>query len=305
MLRIGFIFPCALMCCAFFSGCGTNNSDKVHVLCTTGMISDVVKNIAGETLKIHTVMSAGVDPHLYRPTHRDMKLLKTAEVVFYNGLHLEGRMQEVLEIQKKKQRKVFAVSEGLPHDKVIVSAAFVTAEDPHIWHDVSNWVAVSHYVAKVLSEIYPEHRDAYHKNLKVFVGRLSELHQWIGQKLETLPSQSKYLVTTHDAFSYYSRAYGLKVKTLLGVSTQAEYGLKDVEEMVRFVVDHNVKAVFFESSVSSKALESIVEGCAALGSDISIGGKLYSDALGTSGRPEGTYIGMMKQNTLTILAALK
>ena len=289
--------------CFIVLGCESKSS-RIQVLSTTGMIGDVVKNIAANTLSIHTMMPAGVDPHLYKPTHKDMVMLKEATLVFYNGLHLEGKMQEILEVQRKKKRKVLPVCESLAAQNIITAIGFVTSKDPHIWHDIQNWKAVSRYITEVLCQTYPQYQGTYQKNLRNYLDSLDVTDSWVQKKMQQIPIEKRYLITTHDAFSYYGRRYGLEVKTLLGISTQAEYGLKDVEQMIAFILDKNVGAIFFESSISSKSMETIIEGCTARGAKVAIGGELFSDALGREGSPEGSYIGMMRHNAQTIFDAL-
>ena len=279
---------CVLVCCA------CQKSTPIQVLSTTGMIGDVVKNIAGNTLHTHTMMAAGVDPHLYKPTHRDMMMLKEATLVLYNGLHLEGKMQDVLETQGTNQRKAIAVATAIPPQNIIHSKSFVSSKDPHIWHDIENWKAVSRHITAILSQTYPQHKALYQKNLTTYLAQLEEVDVWILKKMKQIPPKKRYLVTTHDAFSYYGRRYGLEVKTLLGISTQAEYGLRDMEEMISFVTQYQIPAIFLESSISSKAMEAIIEGCAARGVPVAIGGELLSDALGKDKTPQGSYIGMMR-----------
>ncbi len=290
------------------AGCGGRtsgeDSGKPKIVCTTGMIADAVSQVAGELATVTALMGPGVDPHLYKATQGDLRELTQADFIFYNGLHLEGKMGEVLE-KLGRQKPVIAVGESLDESLLINSSAYASAFDPHIWFDVSLWARIVDHIGIVLAEADPGHGETYLRNASNYRNRLEALHLEVTDDIASIPERQRVLITAHDAFEYFGQAYGIEVRGLQGISTVSEYGLKDVTDMVNFIVDRGIKAVFVESSVPRKSLEAVVEGCARRGHTVSIGGTLFSDAMGEAGSPEGTYPGMVQHNVKTIVEALK
>lgn len=278
------------------------NTGKLYIVATTGMIKDAVVHIAGEYADVDGLMGPGVDPHLYRATPTDLQRLRKADIVFYNGLHLEGNMIEVLE-KLGRQQKVFAVADGIPHDRLINFNA--QTHDPHIWFDVSIWMEAVKQVGKKLAEVDPAHADIYQERLADYLSELQQAHEKAKEEIATIPIESRVLVTAHDAFTYFGRAYNIEVRGLQGISTLSEFGLKDISALVNFISERKVKAVFVESSVPPKSLEAVVSGCEGKGHHVKIGGTLFSDAMGADNTPEGSYLGMFQYNVKAIVNSLK
>ena len=276
----------------------------LQVVCTTGMVGDAVAHLMGEHAEVKTLMGPGVDPHLYKATQGDIEALTRADLIVYNGLHLEGKMTEILE-KLSSSRKVYAVGELLPTNKLINSTDYVDAHDPHIWFDVALWEDAISELADELKKDYPEFSSDLETNSASYADTLKRLHLEVAQGIKTLPERQRVLITAHDAFKYFGKAYGMDVKGLQGISTASEYGLRDVSDLVNFVSENNIKAIFVESSVPRRSIEAVIEGAGERGHDLVLGGELYSDAMGSAGTPEGTYTGMVRHNLNTIVKALK
>lgn len=277
---------------------------KLRVVSTTGMIYDAVVNIAGDSVEAQALMGPGVDPHLYKATQGDLQRLTGADVVFYNGLHLEGKMGEVLE-KLGRLKTVVAVADQIPGTELRQTPLFAGNYDPHIWFDVSLWKEAVKTVGKTLIEADSINAAVYQENMDAYLRELDALHNWVEEEIASIPANQRILITAHDAFGYFGDAYNIEVKGLQGVSTQSEFGLKDIAELVNLIVERQIKAVFVETSVSDRAINAVVDGCRQRGHDVVIGGKLYSDAMGEFGTEEGTYIGMVKANVNTIVSSLK
>jgi manganese/zinc/iron transport system substrate-binding protein len=291
------------------SACGSKDSDalgngKLKIVTTTGMIQDAVEHVAGEHAEVIALMGPGVDPHLYKATQGDLQKLTDADVVFYNGLHLEGKMGEVLE-KLGKTRPVIAVSSEIPDSLLRAVPGFQGAHDPHIWFDVQLWEhavrSVSNFMQKHDSTNAVEYRD----NGNRYITQLDSLHEAVKKSVLKIPEEQRVLITAHDAFGYFGDAYKVHVRGLQGISTVSEFGLRDVTELVNFIISRKIKAIFVETSVSKKSIEAVVEGCRDKGWNVKIGGSLYSDAMGQAGMPDGTYVGMVSANVKTIVEALK
>lgn len=278
--------------------------EKLTIVTTTGMIGDAVTNIVGNSAEVISLMGPGVDPHLYKVTQSDIKKLLNADVIFYNGLHLEGKMGEVL-AQMSAKKPVIAIYNGLTNKQLRATTEFKGNFDPHIWFSVQLWTDVVRFIGKNLAEIDQAHASFYKANTAQHVEELTILHSWTTEQINTIPEKQRVLITAHDAFGYFGREYGMEVKGLQGLSTAAEYGLRDVIIMVDFIIENKIKAVFVESSVSDRSIKAVMEGCKDKGHQVIIGGTLYSDAMGAENKPEGTYIGMVKHNVTTIVEALK
>ncbi|HSI90050.1 MAG TPA: zinc ABC transporter substrate-binding protein [Adhaeribacter sp.] len=277
---------------------------KLKIVTTTGILADAVQNITQDLAEVEALMGSGVDPHLYKATQGDLKKLQEADMIIYNGLHLEGKMGEVLE-KLAKRKNVIAAADGLEETQLRKALEFSTTYDPHIWFDVALWKKSVEFISQKIQEKDPKNQAAYEKNTAKYVQELYLLNTWVIKEIASVPEQQRTLVTAHDAFGYFGRAYKIEVKGLQGISTVSEFGLRDVSELVNMIVENKIKAVFVESSVSPKAIEAVVAGCRDKGHEINIGGTLYSDALGAEGTEAGTYIGMVRHNVQTIVKALK
>jgi manganese/zinc/iron transport system substrate-binding protein len=295
------------LCILLWMGCTneakktTTTGGKIYIVTTTGMLADAVQHAAGEYATVEALMGPGVDPHLYKATGSDLSKLNKADLIFYNGLHLEGKMTEVM--AKLGQKKpVIALGDKLPPERLINHGA---AHDPHIWFDVSLWAEILPLITDELVAYDDAHGQAYAENSIKYQKELLELDTWVKEQLNNIPPNQRILVTAHDAFEYFGKAYGMEVRGLQGISTVSEYGLKDVTDVVDMLVSRKINAVFVESSVSDKALKAVVQGAADQGHTVKIGGTLFSDAMGAADKPEGTYVGMVKYNVTTIVEALK
>jgi len=291
-----------------FTSCSADDQQEkdgvLRIVCTTGMIGDAVERIAGDSAQVTTLMGPGVDPHLYKATQGDLRALSRADYIFYNGLHLEGKMGEVLE-KVGRFKPVVPVAEGIDSSRLINSTDYASAYDPHIWFDVSLWSQAVQLIGDKLAGLQPSQAAAYRKRTQRFRGQLDTLHRYVARQISSIPEQQRVLITAHDAFEYFGQAYNIEVHGLQGISTVSEYGLRDISQLVDFIVDRQIKAVFVESSVPRRSLEAVVEGCRQKGHEVSIGGTLYSDAMGAEGTPEGTYPGMVRSNVQTIVGSLK
>lgn len=280
-------------------------NDKLNVVTTTTMITDLVKNIGGDKIEVNGLMGAGVDPHLYKASEGDVSKLFNADVVIYNGLHLEGKLEEVFEKMKHQNKKTITVSDIIDKNTLIGSEAFASNYDPHIWFDINNWIKITSYVVDKLSALDSKNAAFYKSNGEEYLKKLKELNQNISTKINELPIDKRILVTAHDAFNYFGRQHNFNVVGLQGLSTATEAGVQDVQKLAKFIIDNDVKAIFVESSVPKRTIEALQEAVKSKGKEVAIGGTLYSDALGNAGTKEGTYIGMYKTNVNTIIDALK
>lgn len=276
----------------------------IDAVATTGMIADIVRNIGGERVAVIGLMGAGVDPHLYKASERDVIRLADADVVFYNGLHLEGRMGKVFERMRGRVRTI-AVTDSIPRDLLLAEEEFEEGYDPHVWFDVTLWMMAAERVRDALMEIDPEHASTYHDNAQRYLAKLADLHAYVLKRRDEVPEEQRVLITAHDAFNYFGRKYGFEVRGLQGISTAAEAGTADVQELARFIAERQVRAIFVESSVPERNVQAVREAVRARGFQVAIGGELFSDALGDAGTPEGTYVGMVSHNIDTIVEALK
>jgi manganese/zinc/iron transport system substrate-binding protein len=281
----------------------TVSTGTLQVVATTGMVADLAKNIGGDSIEVKSLMGPGVDPHLYKATQGNLADLQQADLVLYNGLHLEGKMTEIFE-KLNRIKPVVPIAQGIDSATLIDASGYDTP-DPHIWFDVSMWANTIPTVQKALSEARPDLAKYFEKNAQSYQQKLMDLHQMVKDSLSTIPEERRILITAHDAFSYFGRAYDIEVRGLQGISTLSEFGLRDRVDLVDFIVDKKIKAVFVETSVSDKNIKAIVEGAQQKGHEVKIGGYLYSDAMGEAGTEEGTYIGMVKANVKTIVEGLR
>jgi len=269
---------------------------QLKVTTTTGMIADLVENIGQDKVSVQALMGVGVDPHLYKATQGDIRKLARADIIFYNGLHLEGKMQNIFDKMARKQT-VIAVTEAIPEDKLI---RYDQLHDPHVWFDVALWQQAVDKVANSLANKDPKNADFYRQNSANYQQKLTQLNKWVQQEMAKVPADKRVLITAHDAFGYFGKAYGLEVMGLQGISTAGEFGLQDIKQLKDIIVQRGIEAVFVESSVSPKFIESLVKGVQAEGRNLVVGGELYSDAMGAKGSGADNYIGMVKHNVKTI-----
>lgn len=282
----------------------TEGSQKLKIVTTTSMITDLVKNIAGDHIEVQGLMGAGVDPHLYKASEGDVSKLYKADIIFYSGLHLEGKLVEVFE-KMKATKTTIGLGEFLPKGELIGSDYFASNYDPHVWFNIKFFKKFTEKVTETLVEKDPKNAAAYIENEKKYLQQLTELETEVVAKIETLPREKRILVTAHDAFNYFGKAYDFNVVGLQGISTATEAGVQDVQRISQFIIDNNVKAVFVESSVPRRTIEALQKSVQSKGQDVKIGGSLFSDALGNPGTDEGTYIGMFTYNVNTIVDGLK
>ena len=268
------------------------------------MLTDLVKNIGGDLINIQGLMGAGVDPHLYKASEGDVSKLFNADVIFYNGLHLEGKLVEVFE-KMEAQKTTVALGEFLAKDGLIGSDYFASNYDPHVWFNIQYFKEFSDKVTSVLSDKDPKNAGSYTVNNIAFQQELDLLQTRVVNTIATLAPEKRILVTAHDAFNYFGKAYGFKVVGLQGLSTATEAGVQDVQQLSEYIIKNKVKAVFIESSVPRRTIEALEAAVLSKGHQVSIGGSLYSDALGDAGSVEGTYIGMFLYNVKTIVNALQ
>jgi manganese/zinc/iron transport system substrate-binding protein len=289
--------------CSRSSGPQTQvGNSKPKIVTTTGMIRDMVQTLVGPDAEVTAIMGPGVDPHLYQPSRGDSVKLLEADIVVYNGLHLEGRLGEVLETRSDSDAASIAVGETLDEEKLLDADAGL--HDPHIWMNVSLWRDAAINVASALADLMPDHADSILERATQLDIELDELDQWGEVTIESIPESQRVLVTAHDAFQYFGKRYGVEVYGVQGVSTISDAAISDVNRLVDLIVDRKVPAVFFESSVSPRQVKAIVEGAQQRGLDVSSDSTLLSDSMGADGTPEGTYVGMMRHNFETIALAL-
>ena len=273
------------------------------IVCTTNILADAVKNLVDERVDVKSLMGPGVDPHLYKATQGDLQLLRQADLIIYNGLHLEGKMGEILEKMSQSQA-VLAVGDQLPKDVLIATTEFGANYDPHIWFDITLWIKALAIISQSLQVHFPDMKDSITSHYARYQAELYQLDQWVQDQILTIDPNQRILITAHDAFSYFGKAYGIEVKGLQGISTLAEYGLRDVSNMVDLITERKIKAIFVESSVNERSIQAVVEGSRKKGHEVVIGGMLYADALGAPDEASGSYVGMIKHNVSTIKNAL-
>jgi manganese/zinc/iron transport system substrate-binding protein len=270
------------------------------------MVGDAVMRVGKDHLQVEVLMKPGVDPHLYKPSQGDIQLLDQADIVFYSGLHLEGKMVTILE-KIGTRKAVFSLCDPLPRERLIqnnqTSSEIIL--DPHVWFDASLWSLAVGSAATALNRFDPPHADEYKTNAELYQKEILELHEWAKSRIAEIPTEKRVLITAHDAFHYFGRAYEIEVMGLQGMSTASEFGLNDVNRLVDTLVGKGIKALFVESSIPQRSIEAVQEGCRARRHDVRIGGQLFSDAMGEAGTPEGTYLGMFRHNVNTIVEALK
>lgn len=314
MLRRGWVLGCVLigmvlslsLGCRFSSNASTESSKEnasgkkipLRVIATVGMVGDLVRAMGGEQVQVRHLMAAGVDPHLYRPTRDDTLAIRDADAVFYCGLRLEGKMSDLLTKASVRHSNI-AVTDSIPKAQLLHPEGSDHA-DPHVWMDVSLWSSASASVARALQELLPDHREAIESRRKQWEAKLEKLDAFGKEVIGSIPQEKRVLITSHDAFQYFGRRYGIEVAGIQGISTDSEAGLKRIRELVDRIVTQKIEAVFVESSVPQDSVQALVRGAADRGHTLKIGGPLFSDSMGDDGTFEGTYEGMMVHNFKTI-----
>ncbi len=283
----------------------TESNGKPNIVTTTTMITDLVNAIGGDQINVQGLMGSGVDPHLYKASEGDVTKLANADLIFYNGLHLEGKLVEVFEKMESQNIKTVAIAEAVDKSTLIGSDYFQSNYDPHIWFDMSYWTEVGSFVTETLKTLDAENASYFETNWQAYKEQLTALKNEVNTTIEQLPKEQRILVTAHDAFNYFGRAFDFEVVGLQGLSTATEAGVQDVQNLAAFIIEKKVKAIFVESSVPKRTIEALQAAVKSKGHEVIIGGTLYSDALGDAGTVEGTYIGMFKYNVNTIVNALK
>ncbi len=276
---------------------------KIKAVATTGMIADTVRSVAGERAEVVALMGPGVDPHLYRQTRSDVITLARADIVFYNGLYLEAQLEKLL-LELARTKPVVAVAERVPREKLLAHDQYKNKFDPHLWMDPALWAIVVETIRDELTARDPAGRADYADNAARLLAELARLADYAKTVLASVPETQRVLITAHDAFRYFGRAYGYQVLGIQGISTESEAGLKEIEELVGQIVERRIGAIFVETSVSDRNVKALIEGAAARGHAVRIGGELFSDSMGNEGTYEGTYIGMIDHNATVIARAL-
>jgi manganese/zinc/iron transport system substrate-binding protein len=279
-------------------------AEPIKIVSTIGQITNMVEEIGGERVAAQGLMGAGVDPHLYRASESDVRKLSEADIIFYNGLHLEAKMGEVFE-RMSRSKKVVAVTEDVDDKELLGDPNFPDAHDPHVWFDVLIWTKAAEKIRDTLIAYDPAGKEIYEANAVRYLAELAKLHEYINGKAAELSKDQRVLVTAHDAFRYFGKRYDFEVVGLQGISTESEAGTRDVMKLADFIVARKVKAIFVESSVPERNIKAVKEAVKSRNWDVTIGGELFSDALGNKGTHEGTYVGMVEHNINTIVNALK
>ena len=282
----------------------STDEETINIVATTGMIADMVSVVGGDKVKVRGLMGPGVDPHLYKASAGDVALLSKADLIFYNGLHLEGKMSEIFQQMTKRGIKTVAVTDGIDRKYLMAPPEFKGNYDPHVWFDVGMWSDTVGTVKESLIEFDPGNSDYYNDNAEAYLKELGELDKFVQQRADSLPEDKRVLITAHDAFNYFGRGYGFEVKGLQGISTESEAGTADVQALAAIIVERQIPAIFVESSVPPRYIEAVQAAVKSKGFDVRVGGELFSDAMGNPGTPEGNYIGMVRHNVNTVVNAL-
>lgn len=279
-----------------------SGSKPIEVVCSTGMVGEVVERVGGDRVRAFTLMGEGVDPHLYKPSPGDVLALSRAEMIVFSGLHLEGKMGKVFE-RLGRSKPAVAVAEWIGTETLLKTTGGQV--DPHVWFDLTLWAEAVEGARVALSEFDPEHSALYASNAERYREEMARIDTEVRERIATIPEARRVLVTAHDAFGYFGRAYGMEVLAIQGLSTESEAGVREINALVDLLVDRRIPAVFVEASISDRNIQALVEGCAARGHRVRIGGELFSDSMGEAGTPEGTYLGMVRHNVATIAKALQ
>ena len=305
-----FVFP-LLIALLWLGGCSkpaqqadtTESTATYTIVTTTGMVNDLVQRIAGDRASVTGLINSGIDPHLYQPTRNDIKSLMNADMVFYSGLHLEGKMTDAFE-RVAGVTTVIAVTDSLDRAQLLSPEEYEGSHDPHVWMDPLAWKQAAAVIHDAIASYDPEHRAQYDANLAQLNTEIDALHAYASQTLGSIPAEQRVLVTAHDAFQYFGQRYDFELVGIQGISTESEAGVRDIERIVDLLVSRKIAAVFVETTVSERNIKALIAGAKAQGHTVTIGGALFSDAMGNPGTYEGTYIGMIDHNVTTIARAL-
>ena len=286
-----------------FGGAAFASENQVQIVATTGMIADAARNIGGDLVSVKALMGPGVDPHAYRQTRTDIVAMARADLVLWHGLYLEAQMEDFFADLSRK-RNVVAVADQLPKVQLRAHDDYADKFDPHVWMNPLLWKQVVKTVEAALGETRPEAREVFAANAAAHLAELDQLAGYAETTMARIPADARVLLSAHDAFGYFGEAYNMEVLGIQGISTESEAGLNRISELVDLLVERQIKAVFVESSVSDRNIRALIEGAAARGHEVSVGGELFSDAMGSNETYEGTYIGMIDHNVTVIAAAL-
>jgi len=292
-------------------GCSTQEQKTtrcekiINIVATTTMLADLAQEVGQEHVTVVSLATPGVDPHLYQACAGDVELVRQADIVLYNGLHLEGKLEDIFENLRRFGTYVICLENHLDRSSLLMSQEDAGARDPHIWFDISIWKQAAHIVAQELAKIDPDNTHAYTTNLQKYLVELDNLDHYMRTRISEIPKEQRILVTSHDAFHYFAKAYGFDVHGIQGTNTHAEAGTADIRKLAEFIYKNRVKAIFAETSVSPRTIEALKAAVQSKGFHISIGGALYSDSLGAQGSGAENYILTMKANIDTIVDALK
>ena len=293
------------------AGCAAQPADSqelgsrpLRVTATTNFITDLAREVGGDRVEVTGLMGPGVDPHLYKASAGDVAALRRADVVFYGGLELEGRMTDLLDELGRRQPTV-AVTRAIPEDRLRRPSEFEGKFDPHVWFSVPLWETTVDVVAERYATLDPAHADGYRARAAAYIQELRALDTEVRERLEAVPERSRVLITSHDAFGYFGREYGFDVVAIQGLSTQTEATTSDIERVAGVIADRAINAVFVESAVPTQTIEAVLAAARRRGQDARIGGELYADAAGDEGTPEGTYVGMVRANVALIATGLR
>lgn len=281
----------------------TDTAEKPHVVCTTSIIGDIVQTIVHDQMTVHTLMGPGVDPHLYKPIENDIMQIASADIIFYNGLHLEAQMEDVFK-KMEYYKTTIAVTKEIPKEQLHASFEYDNHYDPHVWFHIPLWIYTIQTITKTVCAKDPDHAELYQTRAKKYIEQCTKLFQKTKKILHKIPQEKRILITGHDAFQYFAQAYDFEVIGLQGISTESQVGSQDIQQLIDFIVEHQVPAIFIETSTPMRNIQALQEGVVQKGFSVTIGGELFSDALGSIGTPEGTYLGMIKANVQTIHQAL-
>ncbi len=304
MGKIGILAMMVVMGLFLSTGCSSDVDPRPKVVSTIGMIHDVVINIGGDKVNSVSLMGPGVDPHLYKASAGDVKLLSEANLILYNGLHLEAKMIEIFE-KMASNTQTMAVTKSIPKDKLLSSADYEGFHDPHVWFDVSLWIYAAKEITKGLIAIDPDNQSFYKANETAYIKKLQDLDIWVSKQIQSISEEKRLLVTAHDAFGYFGKAYQCKVVGLQGISTASEAGTRDIQNVTNIIIEHNIPTIFIESSVPIRHIKALQAAVRAKKRDVQIGHELFTDAMGDPNTMEGTYIGMIKHNVNSIRQGLK
>jgi len=288
---------------AAFSPLAASAEAPLSVVATTGMIADAARTVGGDLVEVQALMGPGVDPHAYRQTRSDIVATAQADLVLWNGLYLEAQMEEFL-LELAESNAVVAVAEAVPENLLIGSEDYEGRFDPHVWMNPNLWSRVVLSVRDALTDVHPEAAETFAANTDAHLRELTQLAQYSQNVLSSVPAESRVLLSAHDAFNYFGSTYGFEVMGIQGISTESEAGLQRISELVDLLVARDIRAVFVETSISDRNVRALIEGAAAQGHEVVIGGELFSDAMGEFGTYEGTYLGMIDHNVTTIARAL-